>query len=166
MFLISFRSCLFREFSSVKLLERKAQAYNQLRILTTIYNNSYGVSYIPYITSLCGMVFVQGVIILIKLAYLNNFLITSCGVLCMMCCGMVLLIVTTLTSGVHKNSLQFVHHICCNSARGTNERCLINSLKVVSVKSGNFYEIHRNTCLTALGMLANISGSMLLSIQF
>lgn len=143
-------SSLFRGENSIKSLKLKTLADNQIRILTTIYNNSYGVSYIPYITSLCGIVFVQGVIILIKLAYLNNFLITSCGALCIICCGMTLLIVTTLTSGVHKNSSIFVNHIYSTSIRGKLERCLVNSLKVVSVKSGNFYEIHRNTCLTAL----------------
>ncbi len=115
---------------------------------------------------MCGVIFVQGVIILIRLAYLNNFLITSCGALCIICCGIVLLVITTLTSSVHESSLTFVEHIYSTSAKGKLERRLVNCLLVVSVNSGQFYEIHRNTCLTALGMLVNISGSMLMSIHF
>ncbi len=161
-----YRPYLARVENSLKSLERKIQAYNQLHILTTIYNHSYGVSYIPYLTSMCGVIFVQGVIILIRLAYLNNFLITSCGALCILCCGMILLLITTLTSSVHENSSNFVNHINSTSAKGKLEKRLVYSLKVVSVKSGQFYEIRKNTCLTALGMLVNVSGSMLMSINF
>ncbi len=116
-------------------------------------------------TSICGVLFVQSVIVLIKLAYLQNYLITSCGLLGMICFGMVLLVVITLNSSVHENSSDFFTHIHSTSVGGKLGRRLIHALKVVSVKSGNFYEIRRNTCLTALGIMTNTSASMLLYIN-
>lgn len=44
-------------------------------------------------------------------------------------------------------------------------RRLLRAFKVEAVKSGGFYELTKLTCLTVLGLISNMTGSVLMSIK-
>ncbi|CAL8145192.1 unnamed protein product [Orchesella dallaii] len=147
-------------------LQQKLSIYQQLTVLYTLYNDSFGTHYIPFISSATGTGVVQGIFMTIKMAYLANVFITGLGILCFTVCGSVLMLVTTLTAGIHEQSSQFLCHIKAHGYRGKCARRIVRAIHVVTVRSGSLYDIKRITTLTVLGMLANVSGSALLSFHF
>ncbi|CAL8145189.1 unnamed protein product [Orchesella dallaii] len=122
--------------------------------------------YVPYISSATGFGFVQGIFMTVRMAYMANVIITGLGILCILICGSILLVVTTIAGTINEQSLMFVRHVKGKGYRGSLGRRIVRAFKIVSVKSGNLYEVKRLTSLTVLGMLANVSGSVLLSIHF
>lgn len=44
-------------------------------------------------------------------------------------------------------------------------RTLIKAYKIIAVTSGGMYSIEHLTCLTVLGIISNVSGSVLISVQ-
>ncbi|CAL8145180.1 unnamed protein product [Orchesella dallaii] len=143
------------------------KSYNQLRLLLSLYNNTFGRLYIPYVTSCFGTICVLGVFVSIKLAYLRDVIIMITGIFSIFFFGPVVLVLTTFTGWIHENSKKVKRHLNSQGQgfSGKLARRILRAVKVVAVKSGNFYDIHKITSLTLLGMLANFSVSLLLSVE-
>lgn len=147
------------------------QIYSKLRILTTMYNKSFGTLYIPPVKTMLGMIIVQSVFITIRLTGkakdMNGTLILfGFGSTCVLIGTGILFMLTTFTAMVHTYSTKLWRNLKGRvTARRKYTGRLLASFKVEAVKSWNFYEIRKVTCLTVLEILMNVTTSALLSFS-
>lgn len=147
-------------------LEENLLVIKKLKIIIAVYNNVYGILYVPSMSSLLCAMTVLNVFITIRLSSRGGPLVTGFGV----CCIIAALIATPLfiesNALVHQSSVKYKLHLsrqnACKTALG---RRLYKSISTDSVKCGRFYDVRKITCLTFLGLIANVCGSALISVQ-
>lgn len=140
--------------------------YSKLRILATVYNSTFGRFYVPNMLNTFAFFFVQGIFIAVRLSKGDIFILLFGMSTCIGCAGTMCLL-TTFMAMVHNNSLKMWRDLRgrTGALQGREGRRLVRSYKVEAVRNTSFHEIKRVTCLTMLGLVANISGSLLISIQ-
>ncbi|CAL8145183.1 unnamed protein product [Orchesella dallaii] len=87
---------------------------------------------------------------MVKFAYLKDIIVMAAGLFAIFFFGPVALGLTAFTGYIHGNSEKFRKHLKSNVPSGKLSRRIVRAVKVVSVKSGNFYDIHKMTSLTLL----------------
>lgn len=139
--------------------------YSKLRILTTVFNQVYGKLYIPFIKSFMGMMISAGVLISVRLAPKSDLLVGIFGFTIVTSCTIVMALFISFTAMPNEYSEKFYKFLKKRKFHGAVGRRLVRAYKVEAVLSGDFYKITRMTCLTVLGLLSNLCGSMLISIK-
>lgn len=143
--------------------------YSKLRVLTTMYNNVFGQMYISPITTALSITIMQAVIIAVRLTNGGeNLFLVAFGITVAVVCASILVIFMVFMAMVNEYSLKLKRNILKREIvqRNALARKLVKSFKVEAVKSGNLYPVKKLTCLTLLGMLANMTGSLLISVEF
>jgi len=163
---LSFKQLLTSsEVTSRTQLYSKLLAYQQLRILIALFNNTFGFYYIPYITTAFGLMFIIGMFMVVKLTFLKSFIVVALGGISIVFCGIFISLLTALAGSVHSSSRKFLRNLKSQQHKGNFSKCVMKAVKIMAVKSGCLYEIHMETSLTLLGLLVNISGSLMLSVS-
>lgn len=139
--------------------------YSKLRILTTVFNQVYGKLYIPFIKSFMGMMISAGVLISVRLAPKSDPLVGIFGFTIVTSCTIVMALFISFTAMPNEYSEKFYRYLKKRKFHGAVGRRLVRAYKVEAVLSGDFYKITRMTCITVLGLLSNLCGSMLISIK-
>lgn len=138
--------------------------YSKLRILTTIFNSVYGTLYVPPVKSLFGSTIILTTLLAIRLATKDDVAVRVCGVSMFFCVTAILTIFITFTAMVNEwsrkleNFLRKRQEVEIFSSKLS--RRLLRAFEVEAVKSGGFYEITKLTCLTVLGLISNMTGSV------
>lgn len=147
-------------------LRQDLQTYSNLRILSTLYSETFGNTFVPTLFSMLATMVILGMLLGIRLSH-NDPVIITLGLSLWICGSAVLILFSTFTSMVHEYSKKLEKNLkqrrC--TLRSKEARRLVKAFKVEVVRSGCFYPIRRNTCLTMLGLLANVAGSMLISFK-
>lgn len=154
--------------SSKLLLEKHMLIYSMLRIITELYNNVFGPILVPGATSVMGAMIALSIFVCVRLAGKGGPLVALFGISGGFCVAGVLIVFVTFLAMVHDYSTKFWQWLRKNkdkSFRGTLGRRLVMSYKVVAVSSGGMYKIQRTTCLTVLGLVSNVSASVLIAIK-
>lgn len=140
--------------------------YNQLRIMITMFNNAYSSAYYPMVNTVLGTLTILGVFMALKLLYLKSVLITGFGIMTIFCCGILLVVITSLTATVNENSTQYRQFLIKDKVYSQQfARKHLKAYKLMSIRCGEYYDIRKITSLTLLGMVINIAGSLLISIK-
>lgn len=154
-----------KETSRSSRLTEKVFIYRKLRILTTVFNNVFGMTYIPASKTMMGLMISGSVVVSVRLAPRSHMLVglfgVSMGLIGIACMSMFII----FTAMVNEYSLKFKNHLNCGEFYGNQARRVLRAFRVEAVKSGGFYAIQRNTCLTVLGLIANMCGSILISVK-
>lgn len=153
----------------LKLLQEDILIYSKLRIVTTLFNNVYGELYIAPITTALVIFVVEGAYMAVRFTNgeeTNLFLACFGSAVALGSAG-VLVIFTVFMAMVHDFSLKFGENI---GRRVIVQRSKVGqryakAVRVEAVTSGNFYQVRRITCLTVLGFVANVTGSVLISFN-
>lgn len=149
-----------------RLLEEQLSIYSQLRILTNLYNNVFGRIFIPGLKLTLGVMLVQSVFITVRLAPQGGFIVLAFGFLGGLAIGFILLMFIGFTALVNEYSKRFSKYIKRKEGSYTKYgRSLIKAYKIVAVSSGSMYNIEQITCLTVLGIISNVTGSVLISVK-
>lgn len=140
--------------------------YSKLRILTTVYNSTFGRVYVPNMLNIIACFFVLGIFVAVRLSKGDAFILLFGVSVCVGCAGTMCLLVTFMAM-VHDNSEKMWRDLRgrTGALHGSEGRRLMRAYKVEAVRNASFHEIKRITCLTILGLVANVSGSLLISIQ-
>ncbi len=155
-----------RNVSKLKVLQGHMFIYSKLRILTSIFNNVFGMRYIPSMKTFCGLMISGAVFISVRLAPKSNFLVGIFGVT-MAVLGIICLVMFILfTAMVNEYSVRFGEYLKKGAFQGKLGRRIVRSFREEAVRSGEYYKIKRITCITVLGMISNMCGSMLISVKF
>lgn len=184
-----FKTAIDKLMISKDRLEAQLRIYTKLRVITTIFNSVFGKVYIPLMKTLLGTMIVQSAFITVRLADRTGWFVTVFGVSVAFIVIISLSLFITFTALVHAYSSKFHDYLKRKSAwgsmlrsrsrsnmrTGTEKKSLVlerqwnkvlmNGFRVEAVKSGSFYQIQRETCLTVLGLLGNICGSALISVK-
>lgn len=152
-------------YSKLDRLQDQMLIYSKLRILTAIYNNVYGALYVPSVKSCCAMIIVMSVFISIRLAPVSSPLVGIFGALCTFMCAFGMTIFIMFMAMVNEFSVKFGKYLKRVPKNGAFARRLVRSFREEAVKSGQFYNIQRITCLTVLGLTSNMCGSALISFK-
>lgn len=135
--------------------------------MINIFNNIYSCAYYPMINTVMGALTILGIFMALKLVYLKSLLITGFGLVAIICCGVSLVVITTFTATVNEGSVRFQQYLRKQVMfkREKVEQRLLRAYKVESIKCGDYYSIRKITSLALLGMILNVSGSLLISIK-
>lgn len=151
---------------STTALRRDLLNYSKLRLLTTLYNATYGRTYIPMLLTLLATMIIFGVFLTIRLSRGDPIILMLGLTLWIMCSG-IMIMLTSFMAMVDQYSVKMKRDV--KGRRGTLQgkeaRQLVKATRVEAVQSGSFFPIRRYTCLTMLGLLANVTGSLLISVQ-
>ncbi len=149
-----------------KRLEEQFVIYSQLRILKNLYNNVFGKIFIPGLKLTLGIMVVQSVFVTVRLASKEGLVVLALGILGGIVQSVVLLMFIGFTALVNDYSKQLLMYIRRNEGLYTKYgRLLMKSYKIIAVTSGGMYNIEQVTCLTVLGIISNVCGSVLISIK-
>lgn len=157
---------IFYLIDNTRRLRSDLLVYSKLRILATVYNSTFGRLYVPNILNSFAFFFIQGIFMAVRLSKEDAFILLF-GVSLSIGCGGTLTLLTTFMAMVHDNSLKIRRDLRGRrgALRGEEGRRLVRSFKVEAVHNASFNDIKRVSCLTMLGLVANISASLLISIQ-
>lgn len=146
-------------------LEECLFIYSKFRILTTVYNNVFGLLYVPTVKSALSLMTVVSVFISVRLSKGSPPLVGLFGITCAIICISALAIFILFTAMIYEYSVKIKNNLRHGNFQSKISRRLIRAFRVEAVKSGNFYDIQGMTCLTVLGFLSNLCSSVLISIQ-
>lgn len=138
--------------------------YSKLRVLTTAYNDIWGMVYVGQFKSLLAACIVEFTFIAVRLPH--DPLILLVGISTAGICVAVLAVLITFFAMVNEYSLKLKEDLLSRKLGKIKEaRRIINAFRVEAVKCGNFYIIKRMTCLTVLALISNLTGSVLISFK-
>ncbi len=151
----------------LKLLQEQMLIYSKLRIVTTLYNDVYGKLYVPSLKAILGIMLVQSVFISVRLSGTggtSGMLVTTFGIAGVVISIVVIPLFVGFMAMVNEYSKRFLGFL---RKRGHGElgRRLVRSYRIEAVRSGGMYTIEKLTCLTVLGLISNLCGSVLISIK-
>lgn len=161
-----------KEGGYLKLLQEDILIYSKLRILTTMFNAVYGAFYISPITGALICIGVEGVFIAVRLSDGgHNLFMVLFGFACGLAGVAILILFTVFMAMVNDFSVKFKRAITKGKVvqrrqSYKTERRYGRAVRVEAVTSGSFFQVKKVTCLTVLGMMANVTGSVLLSFKF
>jgi len=101
----------------------------------------------------------------IGMPHLNSFILKAFGTGVIFCCASALVIMTSFMGCVHQESTKYLRYLKRNKVPDKMSMKVLRSIKIESVECGSFYEVRKITSLTLLGMITNISGSLLISLK-
>lgn len=149
-------------------IPKAVSTYNKLRIVTVQMNNTYCCIYYPVVNSVVGAMTIEAIFMTVKFIDLDNLFIRGFGIVAIVTGGLFLVLVTAFTASVNETALQF-HKFLRQSVLIVNVNKVMHkifrSVRVESLKCGEYYEIRKVTCLTLLGIVTNVAGSLLISIK-
>lgn len=158
--------------SSLAKLQETMLIYSKLRILTTTYNTLYGALYVTPIKSMFGSMIILSALLSIRLATRDDMAARVCGISMFVLVTGIVIVFLTFTAMVNEWSINLENFLRQKYGRGEGmlssrkfSRRLLRSFKAEAVKSGNFYNIKRLTCLTVLGLYSNMTASVLMSVK-
>lgn len=144
-------------------------AYSKLRILNTLYNNSYGAYYVPLVKTVSSILMVLGALLSIRFADTqkeNKVAFILCGAFFFGFTGTVIIAFISFAAIVNQFSLKLKLYLRRqDKALGKLSRCLVRTYKVEAVSSGGMYDVRKFTCVTVLGFLSNLIASALMSFN-
>lgn len=144
-------------------------AYSKLRILNTLYNNSYGAYYVPLVKTVSSILMVLGALLSIRFADTqkeNKVAFILCGAFFFGFTGTVIIAFISFAAIVNQFSLKLELYLRRqDKALNKFSRCLVRTYKVEAVSSGGMYDIRKFTCVTVLGFLSNLIASALMSFN-
>ncbi len=139
--------------------------YRKLRIVTGLYNEVFGNVFVSPFKANLGLGIVASVFNLVRLSSVSPVILVFGALICLCCTG-VLVVFISFMSMVNQYSIKLGARFGGGGLTLSKEgRRLARSFKVESVKSGIFYDIKKITCLTFLGMVGNLAGSVLISLK-
>lgn len=152
---------------SLRYLQEDMRTYSKLRILTTLYNSIYGDLYVfPFKMLMATCLVLMATITVTSARQGGHSFLLLFGALCNSLCTTFLIVFTTFMAMVNEYSVKLLKNL--RTRRECQATCLgrrlIKSFKVEAVRSGNFYGIQRISCLTLLGLISNLIGSVLISL--
>lgn len=154
---------------SLKLLQEQLLIYSKLRIVTTLYNDVYGKLYVPSLKAILGIMLVQSVFISVRLSGLggaSGMLVTMFGIAGVVISIVVIPLFVGFMAMVNEFSKRFLRYLRKRGHfHGEIGRRLVRSYRIQAVRSGGMYTIEKLTCLTVLGLISNLCGSVLISIK-
>lgn len=154
-----------RNIGSEKVFQEKLLIYSKLRILTTVFNDVYGMTFIPMTKTIMGILLAGSIFITVRLAPRSGLLIGMFGGCCAVVCVVIQTMFIIFTAMVNEYSVKFRLYARSNGFSGKWAKRALKAYKVEAVKSGEFYNIQRITCLTVMGMISNLCGSILISVK-
>ncbi len=133
--------------------------------MINLFNSIYSSAYYPMMNTVMGSLTVLGIFMALKLY--GNLFIAGFGLASILCCGVTLVVITTFTATVNDSSLRFEQYLRKQVMlkQGKVENRLLRAYKVESIMCGRYYSVRKITSLTLLGMILNVSGSLLISIK-
>lgn len=138
--------------------------YRMLRLICGLYNVIFGEIYVCPFKTLIGACIVVYVVVCLRLAN-TNIIILGFGVSMLIVCGILLIVILDFMAMVNSYSLKLKSNLKMRFTLSPEARRMVRSFKVEGVKSGDFYVIKKITCLSFLGMVGNLTGSVLISFQ-
>lgn len=150
-------------------IRKCTKIYSKLRILSTLYNNSYGMYYVPLLKANISMLMVLGALLSIRLADKqkdDKFAFILCGAFFFGFTGAIIIAFISFAAMVHQSSVKLKIFLQRqNKGLGKLNRCLMKNFKIEAVSSGGMYDIEKFTCVTVLGFLSNLIASALMSFN-
>lgn len=150
-------------------LRNCTNVYSKLRILNTLYNNSYGEYYVPLVKAISSMLMVLGALLSIRFADVekdNKMAFTLCGAFFFGCVAVLLIAFISFAATINHYSLRLKIFLQRETkALGKLNRRLLRMYKEEAVSSGGMYDIRKFTCVTVLGFLSNLIASALMSFN-
>lgn len=154
---------------TLKNMEDDLNIYASLRILTRMFNSTFGRSYISPIQTLMSICVVIGAVVVMSLhGDKENILVLILGLTCALCSLVVLICFVIFMAKVNHYSELLRMSITARDTKLRNKiaKRMLKAYKVEAIVSGGFFEIKNITCLTLLGFLSNVTGSALISLKF
>lgn len=152
---------------SLQCLQEDMQIYSKLRILTTLYNGIFGAIYVfPFKVMMAFFLVLIATITATVAGQGGHLFILFFGAVCTTVGTIFLVIFTAFMAMVNEYSAKLLKNLkmrreCQATPVG---RRLIQSFKVEAVRSSSFYAIRRISCLTLLAFIANLTGSVLITL--
>lgn len=153
--------------NNLEKLHKDYVIYTKLRVLTKHFNRIFQHAYIPPFQLISAILFVQGIFIVTELSSGNPMVLTF-GLSLTMCCILLVGTFVNFMAMVHDNSKKLLMDFQAREIAPRRRKFatrIIKAFKVEAVKSGNFYDIKKVTCLTYFGLLSNMAGSILISYK-
>lgn len=139
--------------------------YTKLRVVSIMYNQSLGISFLPFFKTTLGISFVATLFTVVKLFFLKNVFIIVMNSVCVVVITIVLMILTNLCAQLHEQSLQLFQDMVAKKCSGKRVQKLLRSYKILGVEVGNYYQIHRITPITLLAMVSSATMNLLISVD-
>jgi len=143
------------------------KAYAKLQLLSSLYNETLGQHFLARFQFSLGWMCVASAFAFVKLLPLGDMLIsvmsgTSIPVLLLM-----LYTLSKFCSNIHTECSELKRFLMSRRVPYCKEvKRELEAFRVVGVKIGSFYCVHRGTPLTLLGMCSNTTMTMLISVNF
>lgn len=149
-------------------VQNSIRFYSELRVISTVFNATFGRTYLPNAQIYLAFLVCSGIFIAVKLTDSGYWFLRIMGVNCSISSSIILVVFIAYLAMVSETSLRFRSSLKQSQImQHTKEmRKLFQKVKVESITIGNFYIVEQITCLTGLGILSNICGSLLITIQF
>lgn len=144
-------------------LKEFRQIYHQLSILIIIYNNVFGKEHVPVVKTALGAIAVVCVFMSVRLSSLSFAGIFGLAMVPVSIAS--LAIFTLFNSMVYESSNAFRMFLRAKEYKTKQAQTMVSSMKLVAVRSGNFYEIRRESCLVTLDIVANICATVLIAFS-
>ncbi len=156
-----------RKFAFHKRLDNQILIYSKLRILTNIYNEVFGVVFVPGFVSCFGIMVIQSAFQTIKLTGKGGgSLVLSFGLAAGGFQIVMLIIFVGFTAMVHEYSCKFgIYLQRIGKYQSSLGRRKIRAIKLIAISCGGMFDIKRITCLTMLGLISNVCGSLLMYVE-
>lgn len=143
------------------------KAYSKLRLLSTMYNEILGQTFLSRFKYASGMCCVSMSFVFVKMVSSGDFFVIGLSGGSMITIVTIFFLMAQYCSKVHADSCELRKYLMSQKLPGKLALGKeMRSYKVIGVKIGSFYVIRRGTPLTLLAMVSNTTMSLLMSINF
>ncbi|CAL8091112.1 unnamed protein product [Orchesella dallaii] len=153
-------------FTSSEELIKILKVCSKLRILCSLFNNSIGNYYYPWLNALAGLVVVSGLVVLIKLFLLFDFTLIGLSIFSIITGLALVWAITRFCGMIQYESCKLYEELLCWKIGKKKATLELSAVRPIRVEVGDFYIIDRKTALTILLTISNAATSVLLSLNF